>query len=173
MPRALLNGLLFNASWFAIIYFHSDPVALAVTVVHLAVHFRIIGSGCREAAFIGAVTLLGCMVDAALFATGVLEVEGRPAMGPLWLSCLWPVLATTMGHAFASLRNHLWAAALLGAAGGWGSYRLGVALTPVEFGAEPAGPLVMAVLWAVLFPLLAHCAPRTGESRPDREAAPG
>jgi len=173
VSRALLNGLLFNASWLAIVYFHSNPVALGVTAAHLAIHLRTIGYGGREAAFIGAVTLLGCVVDTLLFASGVLLVDGQPAMAPLWLGCLWPVLATTMGHAFASLRSHLWAAVLLGAAGGWGSYSLGIALTPVDFAAEPAGPLVLAGLWAILFPLLVHFASRLEEGGARREAAPG
>ena len=173
MSRALFNGLLFNASWLAIVYCHSNPVAVGVTALHLAIHLRFFGQGGREAAFIGAVTLLGCVVDAVLFASGVLLVNGQPATAPLWLGCLWPVLATTMGHAFASLRSHLWAAALLGGAGGWGSYSLGIALTPVDFAAEPAGPLVLAGLWAILFPLLVHFASRLEEGGARREAAPG
>ena len=79
-------------------------------------------------------------------------------LAPFWLSCLWPVLATTMMHAFSGLQKHLLMAAVLGAVGGTLSYLAGTRLTDVAFGSPVAGPVAIGLLWAALFPMLARVA---------------
>jgi uncharacterized protein (DUF697 family) len=84
----------------------------------------------------------------------VFKLDGRFALAPLWLTCLWPVLATTFNHAFAGLQRMPVVAAILGAIGGYGSYVAGTALSAVEFADPVYGPVIIAVLWAGLFPAL-------------------
>jgi hypothetical protein len=165
------NGLMFNISWLVIVSSQSAPVALAVVFAHLALHQLWIGKGWRELSFIAGVTLFGLLLDQVLFAAGLFNVAGEWSLAPLWLSCLWPVLATTLHHAFAGLQRHLTLAAVLGAAGGAGSYYAGTAMTAVDFTVPLYGLVVIGATWAVLFPALALAARTWFTEEPRREAS--
>ncbi|MEM0954211.1 MAG: DUF2878 domain-containing protein [Pseudomonadota bacterium] len=152
------NGTLFNLSWLAIVTTSSIVVAPVVVAIHLLIHQFWIGLGHRELLFVIAVSLFGVLLDQILFAVGLFTVDGSIALAPFWLSCLWPVLATTFQHAFAGLQQRLLIAAVLGGIGGYGSYRAGTALSAVEFADPSQGPLIVGALWVVLFPALALAA---------------
>ena len=149
------NGIMFNLSWVAIVTSESAPIAAAVVAIHILVHQLWIGRGIPELVFIGGVSLFGLLLDQLMFSMGLFVVDGKLALAPLWLTCLWPVLATTLDHAFAGLQRHLVVASILGALGGLGSYYAGTGMTAVDFANPVAGPLIIAVAWAVLFPALA------------------
>lgn len=165
--RIVGNGLLFNISWLVIVLSESAVIGLAQVALHLLLHFYWIGRGLREMRLVGVVVALGWLLDQALFATGVFTVVGQPAPAPLWLSCLWPVLATTLCHAFVGLQGRLMLAGALGAVSGCASYVAGVRLTQIDFGEPVWSPLLIAALWAVLFPALlrlaAHIVPADNE----------
>lgn len=152
------NGLLFNLSWLAIVGSESLLVAPAVVAAHLVVHQLWIGRGVRELAFIATVALFGVLLDQLLFGIGLFTVNGQHSLAPLWLSCLWPVLATTFQHCFAGLQRSLALAAILGAVGGAGSYYAGTRMSAVEFADPLVGLIVIGALWALLFPALALAA---------------
>ena len=162
MPEGLIqkagNGVMFNISWLAIVSSQTVVVALPVVALHLLIHQFWLGQGRRELAFIAAVALFGLLMDQFLFALGVFTLAGEPAMAPIWLTCLWPVLATTLNHAFATLQQKLALAAVLGGIGGLGSYWAGTGMSAVGFADPIAGPIIIAVLWAILFPALAYAA---------------
>jgi len=156
--QKLGNGLLFNISWLAIVSSQSTLIAVAVVVVHLTIHMLWMGRGGRELLFIAALSLFGAASDHILFALGVFNVNGQPAAAPIWLSCLWPVLATTLAHAFSVLQQRLLLASVLGAIGGFASYSAGTAMSAVGFADPLYGPVLIAALWAILFPALALAA---------------
>lgn len=132
----------------------SAVVAPLVVAAHLAIHALFIGLKHRELLFIGLVAGAGVVLDQLLFRAGIFLLDGAPAAAPLWLSCLWPVLATTFMHAFESLRNHLALASVVGAIGGALSYIAGTRLSDVAFADPVLGPAVLAGLWFILMPLL-------------------
>ena len=150
--NVLYNGVLFNISWLIIVTGESLAIGLATIAVHLALHFRLMGRGMAELKLIAAITAIGLLLDQALFFFGVFLVNGAPATAPLWLSCLWPVFATTLCHAFSAFSTRLLFAAALGAVSGAGSYIVGTRLTAVDFASVLYGPMTLAVLWAILFP---------------------
>ena len=152
----VLNGLLFNLSWLVIVLGQSAAIALAAVGVHLIIHFSACGWRAPELRLVAAVTAVGFLLDQLLFALGVFTINGAAAAAPLWMSCLWPVLATTLLHAFGRLAGHYWLAALLGAVGGSLSYIAGTRLSAVDFASPQAGPLIMAVLWSLLMPALLY-----------------
>lgn len=94
------------------------------------------------------------MLDQLLFGARVFLLDGEPSLAPLWLSCLWPVLATTFMHAFESLQKHLTLAAVVGAMGGALSYIGGTRLSDVSFADSVLGPVLLGGLWFVWMPLL-------------------
>ena len=149
------NGAMFNVSWLAIVASQSILVALPVVAAHLLIHQIWLGQGRRELLFIASIALLGIVLDQLLFALGVFTLAGEAALAPLWLSCLWPVLATTLNHAFAMLQRNLALAAVLGGIGGLGSYYAGTSMSAVDFADPITSPAIITVLWIVLFPALA------------------
>lgn len=100
------------------------------------------------------VSLIGLTIDQILFAAGVFLSPTSVAFAPLWISCLWPVLATTLMHAFSALQSRLILASIAGAIGGGMSYIAGTRLSDVDFASPLWGPVFMAALWSFLFPLL-------------------
>ena len=154
MLYTLINGLMFNASWLVIVTSESAVVAVLVASLHLLIHFAVMGKGYVEARVIAQAMLIGVVVDQLLFYFQVFNVSGQAALPPLWITCLWPVLATTFMHAFSGLQNRYVLAAFLGAAGGCASFIAGTRLTSVAFESALFGPVVIALLWAVIFPLL-------------------
>lgn len=165
VPAKFVNAVLFNLSWVAIVLTQSSLIAAAIVVVHLLAHFRLMGKGRAELRLIVAVTLCGIAVDQMLFASGVFNLAGQVALAPLWLACLWPVFATTLMHAFAGFQHRFLLATIFGAAGGGLSYIAGVRLTAIDFGSPLWGPIILAAMWAVVFPMLLMLAGRL--SRPD------
>lgn len=156
----LANALLFNLSWFAIVVTQDTVIALAIVALHLAAHVLLVGRDRSEILLIALVSLAGLAVDQGLFLSGVFTLNGQAALAPLWLSCLWPVFATTLLHAFASLHGRPWLAALVGGVGGALSYVAGVHLSDVDFASPVWGPVIVGALWALLFPLLLAWAAR-------------
>lgn len=154
MFTRLANGLLFNASWLAIVITHSAEIACGIVLAHLALHFAWLGRGWPELQLVVGVALLGAALDSLLYGTGVFLQAGNRVPPPVWMVCLWPVFATTLMHAFAGLQRRPVVAALLGGVGGALSYVAGVNLTTVEFAAPLPGLVLVTVLWAVLFPSL-------------------
>lgn len=143
----------------------SAIVAPVVVLLHLLVHAYFIGLKKGELGFIGTVSITGVALDQLLFRVNVFLVDGAESLAPLWLSCLWPVLATTFMHAFETLQKHLALAAVVGAIGGTLSYIAGTRLSNVEFASAEAGPVVMAVLWFVVMPLLLLLANRLASNQ--------
>lgn len=162
MPEGLLekvgNGLLFNVSWLAIVGSQDVRIALPVVAAHLLIHQVWLCRGRRELLFIAAVSVFGLLLDQFLFIVGVFTLAGKATLAPLWLSCLWPVLATTLNHAFATLQRNLLLAGVLGGIGGLGSYYAGTSMSAVDFADPLVGPTVITVLWIALFPALALAA---------------
>jgi hypothetical protein len=164
-PRLLVNAALFNISWLAIVVAQSSAIGLLILGLHLWAHRSLVGLARREWRLIGVVTVIGALFDQSLFFTGVLNLDGWPARAPLWMTCLWPVFATTLMHAFAGLQRKTLIAAVLGAGGGALSYMAGARLTDVEFASTLWGPMMIALSWAVLLPLLLKLAARLADVR--------
>ena len=150
----ILNGLLFNISWFVIVTSESNIIAPLVALLHLGVHFAMMGKGYIELKVIAQVLLIGVVVDQLLFYFDVFVVSGKAALPPLWITCLWPVLATTIMHASSGLQGRVVLAACLGGFGGAMSFIAGTRLTDVAFQSAFYGPMIIAVLWVIMFPLL-------------------
>lgn len=160
----LTNGTLFNVSWFAVVTTASVLVAPLVVVLHIAIHYALVGFRRRELVLIGAVTALGLVIDQILFRTGVFTLDGVLSAPPLWLTCLWPLLATTLMHAFSVLQQRHVLAVVMGAVGGGLSYLAGTRLSIVDFADPFWGPIILASLWAVLMPSLLFLAARLEHS---------
>jgi hypothetical protein len=165
VPVNIINVVLFNISWFAIVLSQSPLIAPIIVGMHLLLHCSVMGKGKDELRLIGGVTLCGVIVDQLLFKVGIFNLAGQPALAPLWLSCLWPVFASTLMHSFVVFQNRIALAVVCGALGGALSYIAGVRMSAVEFASPLWGPLLLAALWAFMFPLLVQIATRLQNRR--------
>lgn len=154
MRDSIVNGLMFNITWLVIVITESAVIAPCAALLHVLIHFAVMGKGYLELKVIVQVALIGLVVDQLLFYFQVFTVDGRAALPPLWMFCLWPVLATTLMHAFSALRNRYLLAAALGGVGGVASFIAGTRLTGVAFASALVGPVIIAIVWAALLPLL-------------------
>ena len=159
----IANAILFNLSWLAIVLTQSPVIAPLIVAVHLLLHYRVMPKG--ELRLIAGVTVGGAIIDQMLFKVGVFNLAGQPGLAPLWMTCLWPVFATTLMHSFAVLQNRVLLAAACGAVGGSLSYIAGVRLSAMEFASPLWGPVIVGILWAAVFPLLLQIAARLQDRR--------
>lgn len=160
MLKSLANAALFQCGWFACVL-GGDSLWLLVGLAVLLVHLLWISSLTDEGALIIGVTLAGTLLDTLLRTLGVFHFSEPGPLIPFWLMLLWALLATTLRHCLAWSARPWWRAALLGAVGGPLSYYAGSQLAGVQFGYGLGSTMVgLAVLWAVVFPLLAAAATR-------------
>ncbi|MDE1530937.1 DUF2878 domain-containing protein [Pseudomonas carnis] len=160
MLKSLANAVLFQCGWFACVL-GGDSRWLLIGVAVLGAHLLWISAWAREGQVILAVTVLGTLVDTALRGLGVFEFNTPGPLIPLWLILLWALLATTLRHCLAWSARPWWLASLLGAVGGPLSYYAGSQLAGVSFGYGTLPTLIgLALLWAMLFPLLHRIAQR-------------
>nr|WP_232964623.1 DUF2878 domain-containing protein [Pseudomonas lactis] len=156
----MANAVLFQCGWFVCVL-GGDSRWLLIGIAALGVHLLWISSWTREGQVILAVTVLGTLVDTALRGLGVFEFNTPGPLIPLWLILLWALLATTLLHCLAWSAQPWWLASLLGAVGGPLSYYAGSQLAGVSFGYGTIPTLIgLALLWAMLFPLLHRIAQR-------------
>lgn len=162
---ALTNLFAFQAAWFSGVAGASQGhpwLGPLVTVPLLVYHFTSVRQPRREAAFLLAVTLLGCMLDQLLVAGGLLRYAGttHPALIPAWIVALWIGFATTLNSSLRWLQGKTILAALFGFAGGPLSYWAAARLGAVEMPHTISALAVIAVAWAMLTPLLCLLAQR-------------
>ncbi|MGR3967159.1 DUF2878 domain-containing protein [Pseudomonas sp. 910_23] len=154
MLKTLANAVLFQCGWFACVLGGDSPWLL-VGLAALGVHLLWISSPADDGLLVLNVTLAGTLLDTLLRTLGVFHFSEPGPLIPFWLIVLWALLATTLRHCLAWSARPWWLAGLLGAVGGPLSYYAGSQLAGVGFGYGTAATLIgLALLWAMLFPLL-------------------
>lgn len=150
--------MLFQLGWFAGVYSPQYPALLGITALVVAIHLAWLGRG--EIGLLVAVTLLGTLIDSALMHGGLFVFpEGQALLGgwviPAWLVLMWTLLATTLRHCLDWTARPVGLACVLGAVSAPLSYYAGARITGVQLPYGLAASLLtLAMLWAVLFPLL-------------------
>ncbi|KRP74323.1 membrane protein [Pseudomonas paralactis] len=154
MLKILTNAALFQCGWFACVI-GGDSLWLLVGLAALGVHLLWISSPADDGLLVLNVTLAGTLLDTLLRSLGVFHFNEPGPMIPFWLIVLWALLATTLRHCLAWSARPWWLASLLGVVGGPLSYYAGSQLAGVGFGYGTTTTLIgLALLWAMLFPLL-------------------
>lgn len=160
----LVNAVAFQLGWFVCVQGRATW-ALATAVLLLALHARVVLRDTREWTLLAAVTALGFVVDSAMIRAGVLVPANGAHWAPLWLVCIWLLLATTLAHSLAWLQRRLPLAVMLGAVAGPLAYVGGAQFGAARLGAGGVfgawtSHIVLALCWAVLVPLLLWLAQR-------------
>ncbi|AVF39647.1 DUF2878 domain-containing protein [Pandoraea apista] len=149
-------------------------VGVVFVTLLVAAHVPYATSRSREAMFIALVAFAGWGWESIVLRTGWIAYPAGswPAgYAPYWMAGLWALFAIQINPLFSSLRPHWLLASLLGAAGGPLSFRAGAALGAVTFTSPWAALTVIAIGWAVHFPVLLWLGGRIGSAPMWRPAA--
>lgn len=150
----VLNTLSFQITWLLCVLGGSG-VALVVTIAVVALHLKVVRDARREALFLFQCAVIGFICDLLLVQGGVMTTaSGFP---PVWLTCLWILFGSTMGYAMRVFHGRLWMSVAGGAAFAPLSYFGGARLAGIPLmQPEWFALMVIALFWAVIFPLLIH-----------------
>jgi hypothetical protein len=154
MPKLIANAALFQLGWLACV-FGGDSLWLLTVPAIVAVHLLWISSWQAEGKLLISVFLAGSALDSFLLNLGVFDFGEPRTLIPLWLACLWLLLATTLNHCLAWTARPWWRASLLGALAAPLSYYGGARIAEVGL---PYGTwqslLLIGLLWALVMPVL-------------------
>lgn len=145
-----VNAVLFQIGWF-ICVLGGDLPALAFTAFYLLFHFGWYSQLKGEWLYTVVIASAGVILDSFNLWLGVFS---SPEGFPLWLLCLWILVATVVPHGLYWLRCRPLLAIAFGAIGGAGSYTAGIQLGAASSENLFLSQLIWLVQWGVLFPLL-------------------
>jgi hypothetical protein len=158
--RQLVNFVVFEAAWFACILgvARGEPgwgtlVVIAAILWHVAVSAR----PSTELALVGLLAAIGLVAESAVVSQGhVVYPNGQPLawVAPYWMVALWAEFAIALNVTLRWLKRRPVLAGVLGAFFGPLSFMGGVRLGAARFVDEPAALVTLAVMWAVLMPLV-------------------
>lgn len=144
----LVNIIFFNISWFGLVLLGNSFIAL--TLVWLCFHLYFAKQSLAECKLVLAITLIGCLLDSILLATGVFLLNGQVIV-PLWLVTLWAAFAATLAHALQFLSASKIQQAVVGFIFPPLSYLAGAALSPISLGySQVTSYFILAIIWALL-----------------------
>ena len=151
----VLNFIVFQASWFLLIFFQNEFLLLVVLLN--AIFLVVTRTTLNHALFLLACVVIGVVIDSVLATLGVLVFEPLPGVLPIpaWLCVIWISFASTIRHSMAYLGKSTIVAAAVGAIAGPISYFAGMRLGAVDFGYSTFIVLaIYAAIWALLLPTL-------------------
>lgn len=156
----LLNFLLFQAGWFACVllgqtsYYLLGPVLVAGIVLY---HLKRVENPTAERQLLLIALLVGLVWENLLAVSGLLVYPTGQLYGllaPIWIVVMWPLMAITLNFSLRWIRGKTWLAVVFGAVGGPLAFLAGERLGSVTFSDRQMAITLLAIGWAVLFPLM-------------------
>lgn len=149
-----INAIAFQGGWLACVI-GGNSAAIPAMVVVVGWHLLSCHNPRRELRFVMQAAMIGLTVDLILVNTGLLQPASASSWPPLWLLCLWPMFATTIGYPLRIFLHHRHVASIAGFCGAPLSYAGGATLAEIELMQPLWQSMVMiGSLWAALFPFL-------------------
>lgn len=160
------NVVLFQCAWFAGVLgaaHHRPLLGTACVGVAIAWHLAVSARPAQEARLVALLCLIGFVAESAIVRQGhVAYPSGQPwpTLAPYWIVALWGLLAIALNVTMRWLHGRLKLAAVLGAVLGPLSFSSGARLGGAQLLHPTEALLSLALLWAVLMPLLVMLATR-------------
>ena len=161
--KRLLNFVGFEVGWFACALGAAKGLPFAgplVVGVFFCLQLLLVPVPGKHARFVLVATLLGWLIDSALYRAGVFSFsEGGFGhwICPIWMAVLWANFAGTLHFCLDWLRGRYWLASVLGAVGGPLAYHGGHRLGAMQLGDSITVSLaVIAVEWVLVTPGLVY-----------------
>ncbi len=154
-----INIALYQTIWFFCVLYGNlgAMVGLALLALHLVLSDRRVADMKMILLFVSA----GILIDTAMQRLGVLSFPSSSWLIPFWLIVIWAGLATLPLHSLRWMQGRHLINIFLGGLGGSLAYWGGVKLGGAEFPQSPFLSLVvLAVVWAIFWPLAMYLASR-------------
>jgi hypothetical protein len=153
--RNVLNFLLFQAGWFACV-FYPGLIGAGIVVIFLVLHFVLVSQNrMTELQFIGLGTVVGSILDGIWFRTGILDDgSGQVMLTPPWLVAIWAIFMTTLSHSLDWISKKAWLAFVLAPFAGPFAYGSASQLGAVQLPDLLPSLIALGFGWLVVFPLL-------------------
>lgn len=154
-----VNIMIYQGIWFLGVL-NGDRgglMALSLLALHLVLSPRPLADIKMMVLFVTA----GLLIDSILQMIGVLTFSPPSRLTPFWLVVIWAGLATLPLHGLRWMQGRHWINVCFGALGGPLAYWAGVRIGSTSFPQSTLFSLgVLAVVWAVFWPLAMHAASR-------------
>jgi len=176
--RTLINFIAFQAGWFSCVLSASIGMPwLGLLVVCLIVtfHIRSAEQPRHELQLLLLSVVLGLVFDSFLVVSGwVVYPSGMLFSGiaPYWILALWALFSTTLNLSMSWLKRSLLLASVMGAVFGPLSYLAGQRLGAIEFVEFLPGMILLAIIWALVMPILIFAASRFDGARQPQKFVP-
>ena len=171
MKRTLLNFVAFQIGWFACVLSAANGLPLlGLVVVSLVVVLHVQFSEWRshELILVCLAVVMGLVFDSLLVISGWLQYPSGvllPGIAPYWILAMWALFATTLNVSMSWMKGKAFLASVLGAVFGPLSYMAGQRLGAIEFVNFQSAIIALAIIWALVMPLLVTVASRLDGSR--------
>ena len=163
----VVNFAILYAAWFASVLAAASGngvVAALASLIAVLINLALSQHRLADLRLVAYAALVGATLEATIINLGLAHYASPgpiATLPPLWILSIWMAFATSLNVSLAWLKTRLKLAALLGAVGGPLSYYGGARLGGMSFSEPLYMSLgVLALLWAVAFPLLLRLAGR-------------
>ncbi|WP_111978180.1 DUF2878 domain-containing protein [Algibacillus agarilyticus] len=146
----ILNIIGFQICWFGLLYWENAFIPIAMVLV--AFHLIFYAKKYSEWLLILSVTLLGILVDSALYYFEFYIFNNESRYIPIWLGVMWACFACTLCHSLSFLKSSKYLQVGIGGGLAPFSYIAASQFDAVTLGYELVIMYgVLAVIWSVLF----------------------
>jgi hypothetical protein len=169
--RTLINFVAFQVGWFACVLGAANGLPLmGVLVVCLivALHIRSADQPAHELQLLVLSVILGLVFDSLLVSSGWVRYPSGmlvPGFAPYWILAMWALFSTTLNLSMGWLKNSLVLASVMGAVFGPLSYLAGQRLGAIELVDFRSSMIMLAIIWALVMPILVFAASRVVGAR--------
>ena len=158
----LVNILMYQGVWFLGVLYGDRGGLMALSL--LALHLVLSPRPFADIKMITLFVVAGLLIDSSLQMLGVLTFFAPSRPIPFWLIVIWAGLDTLPLHALRWMQGRHLINVFFGALGGPLAYWAGVRLGAASFPQSALFSLtVLAVVWAVFWPLAMHAASRLSD----------
>lgn len=160
------NAVIFQCAWFAAVLgaaHHRPLLGTACVAAVIAWHLVVSARPAQEARLVALLCLIGFVVESAIVRQGhVAYPSGQPvaSLAPYWIVALWALLGIALNVTMRWLHGRLLLAAVLGAVLGPLSFSSGARLGGAQLLHPTEALVTLALVWAVLMPVLVMLATR-------------
>lgn len=178
MNRTLINFVAFQAGWFSCVLSAAIGMPwlglLAVSVI-VIFHIRSADQPRHEFQLLLLSVVLGLVFDSFLVMSGwVVYPSGMliPGIAPYWILAMWALFSTTLNLSMSWLKRSLLLASVMGAVFGPLSYLAGQRLGAIELVDFRSSMILLAIIWALVMPILIFAASRFDGARQSPKLIP-
>lgn len=167
--RMFANLIIYQTVWLVCVLFGNAGALYAWPL--LVLHLLLSDKKEADLKMMGLLLTVGLVIDGSLQTFDFFSFSNSGWPIPGWLMLIWLALATLPHHSLAWLQGRPLLSAAFGAIGGplayWSGVKLGIAI--FHWPLIPA-LVTLAVIWALLWPAVMHCAAKFTDATPDCQA---